>query len=401
MKFYSADFVFPVCSTPLKDGIVVMDNSGVVIDVFENIASLNNALQIQIERSAIQKFHGMLTPGFINAHCHLELSYLKGEINKHNKLTGFIKDLVSVRMKAEHDKIINTIKSAEESMLEVGIVAVGDISNTSITFQLKNKSDLQYHTFIEAYDLFELNTDKVWNMAKELKETLQLNNRNSKCSISPHAPYSVTPHLFQKINANKPSIITIHNQETASENTLFETGTGDLKNFFELSGNKLPHIKPNGKSSIQNYVPWLNLCDEIIFVHNTFSSDDDIRYAIANTKKCWWCLCPNANLYIENTLPEIERITKATENILIGTDSLASNNQLSILSELKIITKKFPQITLHQLLTWSTINGAKALKMDSELGTLEKGKKPGLVLIENVDLQNQKITESSQSKRVA
>ncbi|QQR94699.1 MAG: amidohydrolase family protein [Bacteroidota bacterium] len=137
------------------------------------------------------------------------------------------------------------------------------------------------------------------------------------------------------------------------------------------------------------------------FVHNTFSSDDDIQFAIKNVKKAWWCFCPNANLYIENTLPEIERITKATENILIGTDSLASNDQLSILSELKIITNKFPQITLHQLLTWSTINGAKALKMDNELGTLEKGKKPGLVLIENVDLQNQKITESSKSKKVA
>ena len=115
MKFYSADIVFPICSTPLKDGIVVMDNSGVVIDVFENIAFLNNALQIQIEPSVIEKFHGILTPGFINSHCHLELSHLKGRISKHNKLTGFIKELISVRKQGENEEVLDAIKSAEKN----------------------------------------------------------------------------------------------------------------------------------------------------------------------------------------------------------------------------------------------------------------------------------------------
>lgn len=400
MNFYSADFIFPICSAPLKDGIVVLDNAGIIIDVFENVTALNNTLQIQIEPSVIQKFHGILIPGFINSHCHLELSHLKGKINKHNKLTGFIKELIAVRSPSQSEEILDAIKSAEKSMLTEGIVAVGDISNTSITFPIKNESDLFYHTFIEVFDLSELNTEKTWSKAKELEKMLQYNHRNLKCSISPHAPYTVTPLLFQKINKVKASLITIHNQETESENTLFQTGTGDLKNFFELNGNNLSHIKANGRNSIQNYVPWLNFCNEIIFVHNTFSSDEDIRFTIKNVNKAWWCFCPNANLYIENTLPDIERISKATENILIGTDSLASNEQLSVLSEIKKITNKFPAITLQQLLTWSTFNGAQALKMENKLGTLEKGKKPGLVLIENVDLQNQKITEKSQSKRV-
>ena len=114
----------------------------------------------------------------------------------------------------------------------------------------------------------------------------------------------------------------------------------------------MSHIKANGRNSIQNYVPWLNFCNEIIFVNNTFSSDEDIRFTIKNVNKAWWCFCPNANIYIENTLPDIERISKATENILIGTDSLASNEQLSVLSEIKKITNKFPAITLQQLLTW-------------------------------------------------
>ncbi|HMR46761.1 MAG TPA: amidohydrolase family protein [Bacteroidia bacterium] len=400
MNFYSADFVFPICSAPLKDGIVVLDNAGIIIDVFENVTALNNTLQMQIEPSVIQKFHGILIPGFINSHCHLELSHLKGKINKHNKLTGFVKELISLRSQSYSEEILDAIKSAEKNMLTEGIVAVGDISNTSITFPIKNESDLFYHTFIEVFDLSEFNTEKTWSKAKELEKTLQSNNRNSKYSISPHAPYTVTPLLFQKINKVKASLITIHNQETESENTLFQTGTGDLKNFFELNGNNLSHIKANGRNSIQNYVPWLNFCNEIIFVHNTFSSDEDIRLTIKNVNKAWWCFCPNANLYIENTLPDIERISKATENILIGTDSLASNEQLSILSEIKKITNKFPAITLQQLLTWSTFNGAQALKMDNNLGSLEKGKKPGLVLIENVDLQNQKITEKSQSKKV-
>ena len=161
MNFYSADFIFPICSAPLKDGIVVLDNAGIIIDVFENVTALNNTLQIQIEPSVIQKFHGILIPGFINSHCHLELSHLKGKINKHNKLTGFIKELIAVRSQSQSEEILDAIKSAEKSMLTEGIVAVGDISNTSITFPIKNESDLFYHTFIEVFDLSELNTEKM------------------------------------------------------------------------------------------------------------------------------------------------------------------------------------------------------------------------------------------------
>jgi cytosine/adenosine deaminase-related metal-dependent hydrolase len=96
------------------------------------------------------------------------------------------------------------------------------------------------------------------------------------------------------------------------------------------------------------------------------------------------CLCPNANLYIENRIPDIPLFLKHTDRIVLGTDSLASNHQLSILEEIKSIKKIFPVITSAEMLVWATSNGAAALSFDARLGDFSKGKTPGVVLIENL-----------------
>jgi cytosine/adenosine deaminase-related metal-dependent hydrolase len=98
----------------------------------------------------------------------------------------------------------------------------------------------------------------------------------------------------------------------------------------------------------------------------------------------FWCLCPNANRYIENTLPNIPLLLQANCTITLGTDSLASNHQLSLISEIQTIHQAYPEIPLSEMLHWATINGAKALNRSSQLGSFEIGKKPGLVLIENM-----------------
>ena len=98
----------------------------------------------------------------------------------------------------------------------------------------------------------------------------------------------------------------------------------------------------------------------------------------------FWCLCPNANQYIEQTMPPIELLRTGAANIIVGTDSYASNWSLNILDELKTIQQHHPQIPLEEMLGWATINGARALQMEKHLGSFETGKKPGIVLIENI-----------------
>jgi cytosine/adenosine deaminase-related metal-dependent hydrolase len=134
-------------------------------------------------------------------------------------------------------------------------------------------------------------------------------------------------------------------------------------------------------------LPFFNNGQTIFLVHNTFMPEEDIvwanDYAAANGLKLVYCICINANLYIENKVPPIDLLIKHNCHIVLGTDSYSSNWQLSIAKEIESIQEHFPHIPLETVLKWATGNGAKALQMDNELGSFEKGEKPGLVLIDN------------------
>ena len=124
-----------------------------------------------------------------------------------------------------------------------------------------------------------------------------------------------------------------------------------------------------------------------MLVHNTVSQEADISFAGNYFHRLYWCLCPNANLFIEDKLPDIELFRKHGSCITLGTDSLASNSSLSILEEIKTIQFHFPAVPLCEMLMWATQNGAEALGFN-HLGTFEKGKRPGVILIENIDNNN-------------
>jgi cytosine/adenosine deaminase-related metal-dependent hydrolase len=137
----------------------------------------------------------------------------------------------------------------------------------------------------------------------------------------------------------------------------------------------------------------------LILVHNTFTDRKTIRM-VSERKRLFWCLCPNSNIYIENKIPPLDLLLEEGCEIVIGTDSLASNLNLSILEELKTIQLNFLNIPIEDLIYWATINGAKALGKEDEYGKIEVGKKPGLLLIQNVDLQNMKLLPESYVTRL-
>jgi cytosine/adenosine deaminase-related metal-dependent hydrolase len=218
----------------------------------------------------------------------------------------------------------------------------------------------------------------------------------SETAIVPHAPYSVSQELWQLI---KPYFagrtVSIHNQETAFEDELFLQGTGDFIRMYQMMQMDYSHHQPTGKSSLQSYFPQLNEAGNIILVHNTFTKQEDINYLqfqISNFKsQIFFCLCVNANQYIENAMPPIDMFRDNGCTMVLGTDSLASNWSLNILDEIKTIQKHHPSIPLEEMLQWATINGARALAMDNQLGSFEKGKKPGVVLIEDETLKPKRL----------
>jgi cytosine/adenosine deaminase-related metal-dependent hydrolase len=198
------------------------------------------------------------------------------------------------------------------------------------------------------------------------------------------------------------NLLTIHNQETAAENEFFEKGTGDFLRLYQQLGIDISFFKPGGKTSLQTWLPHFTKAQTIILVHNVCTSVADFEFIKRTTnneqRATIFCLCPNANLYISNTLPDVNLLMQHIDHIVLGTDSLASNDQLSILEEIKTLQEHFKDINLAMLLQWATSNGSKALQMDDRLGSFEKGKQPGLILIEGTE--NLKVNEKSSVKRI-
>ena len=353
---------------------MITSDTGIIIDVID----------VDDAGDGIETFRGLFTPGFINCHCHLELSHMKGLLPKHTGLVDFVFKVVSERH-FEEEEIFTAIEKAESEMMQNGIVAVGDICNNELTIRQKIKGNLYYHNFIEASGfppaVAAMRFQRAVNFYHSYAASLPAN------SIVPHAPYSVSPEMFNMINEFPGNnILTIHNQEIPDENTLFEKKEGDFLRMYEKMGIDISFFKATGKTSLQTWFPSFTKRQSIIVVHNVATSEEDIEFTkhqISNIKhQTFFCLCPNANLYITNSLPDVNALIKHDCNIVLGTDSLASNEQLNILEEIKIISKNFPGIQSSTFLQWATINGARALGIDNIYGSFEKGKKPGVVLVE-------------------
>jgi cytosine/adenosine deaminase-related metal-dependent hydrolase len=327
----------------------------------------------------VQNFEGILSPGLVNAHCHLELSHMKGMIPPHTGLQEFVKQIVALRQVAP-EAIQEAIVSAEAEMVANGIVAVGDISNTLDTLTQKAKHNLAYYSFVELYDLDPTRAADKIIAGLEIQKQFQENC--VRASIVPHAPYSVTNDLWDLLSTHFGiHTISMHNQETPDENDFFKTKSGSFLGMYERTKVNLDFFEATGLSSLQSILPIFKKAHHGILVHNSFTSAEDIQAVHAAMNNAFWCLCPNANQYIEQTMPPVELLRSENAKIIIGTDSYASNWSLSVLDELKTIQQHYPEIPLEEMLQWATINGARALQMDKHLGSFEKGKKPGVVLI--------------------
>lgn len=359
--------------------VLITDEDG----IFDNIVSEEEAGE------NVQQFHGILAPGLINCHCHLELSHLKDVIPPH---TGLIEFLCSVVTKRDFspEVIQEAITAAEKEMYDNGIVAVGDIGNTADTVDVKRKSQIRWQNFVEVLSFTDEKAEENIEHYRKVAATFNTVHgswiMDNRTSLVPHAPYSISPKTFKLINQlTAGQIISIHNQEHPAEDELYKTGGGEYLKLFKIFGLDQSPFPVTGKSSIRSVLPHFNNGQTIFLIHNTFMPEEDVtwanEYATTNGLKLVYCLCINANLYIENKVPPIDMLMKHNCQIVLGTDSYSSNWQLSISKEIEAIRKHFPHIPEETILQWATINGAKALQWEKKLGSFEKGKKPGISLI--------------------
>ncbi len=396
-KKFSADRIFDGKGFTAPETVLITEENGKI----ETIVPANEA------GDDIIKLKGILSPGLVNCHCHLELSHLKNVIPPH---TGLIEFLCSVVTKREappsppqggeyHDpakKKMDAIVAAEKEMYDNGIVAVGDIGNTADTAEVKSRSGIYWQNFVEVLSFTDENAEKNiqhyikvadgFNQQQVTSNQKPATSNNQRTSLVPHSPYSISPKTFKRINEfTKGQVISLHNQEHPAEDELYKTGGGELLRLFKIFGLNSSPFPITGKSSIRSVLPYFNNGQTIFLIHNTYMPEEDIVWAKEYAKQAGislvFCFCVNANLYIENKLPPIDLFIKHDCPLVLGTDSYSSNWHLSIAKEMETIRKNFPHIPQETILQWATINGARALRWDDELGSFGKGKKPGLVLI--------------------
>jgi len=354
----------------MRDQVLITDKEGKIQDLIPTSAAGED----------IQVYPGLLCPGFVNAHCHLELSHLQGKIPENTGLVHFLIAVMQKRNTGSMDEIIKAAEAAEAAMIESGIIAVGDISNTTDSIPVKQKRRLFYHTFTEAIGFSDVHAAE--RMGQVIKTYQCFTEQGLSASITPHAPYSVSAGLFRRINEfSQDSVISIHNQECEAENNLYRDGKSSFESLYSVLHIDCHTFKPTGYSSLKSWLPYFSHQQPLILVHNTFTAEADIQAVVQSKHQAYWCLCPNANAYIEGCMPPVDLLVKHRAKIVLGTDSLASNHRLSVLEEIKTLQQHFPRLSLENLLSWAIYNGAQALGCDHRFGSFEKGKTPGIVCL--------------------
>jgi aminodeoxyfutalosine deaminase len=363
---YNADWVLPISSSPIKDGVVVVRN-GLIISVSEHE-------QLKDNYDSVVKLDGALLPGFVNAHTHLELSGLKGKVTSTREgLSEWLhrlNDQLETYVTEKHEK---EIREEVENLRQVGVVAIGDITNTGITYDiLRNKriGGVVFREYIDGLGEEEMGLPDF--VSDKIGSSLYV-------SLSPHALYSTSKVLLEKIlklNKDNNRKTSIHWLESLEELDLYRNHDGPLSNLLHrlwpCITSRYEHSMMNHKHFQEEY-----FSDQLILVH-ALESDNQLlkRYKESGVNIV---ICPRSNYFISGELPPLRDFVSQDISFAIGTDSLASVEDLDVRKEIVLIRENFPEISAEFLLKSLTYNGAKALGIDDQFGSIEVGKSAKLV----------------------
>lgn len=363
----------------LPDYCVVLDDTGRVL-----------ALDPAYQHTDARQVEGLLAPGFVNAHCHLELSHLRGSIARHSGMMNFASSIVTRREGAGPQPMYVAAEDATEEAMRTGTVAMADVSNQAWTNRLKRNTRLYTHTFIELLGALPERARTVFNQGFE---TMQAYNGLS-ASLVPHAPYSVSLPLFTLLGFYSDSYdvpYSVHYMETEAELEWVRYGTGHYRDFLAPFGITQ---KPDAEDVSQLVLPRLPRHSRVLLVHCTEMDARALAAAEAGHSRPWYCLCPRSNDYIHRRQPHYSIFPWHEGRVCLGTDSLASNDDLNLLNEVLFAQQQAPHLALPLLLRAATLNGAQYLGL-AWAGSLAPGKTPGLLQITGYEPETQKLRMDS------
>ena len=393
MKRIAAKYVYPLTSTePLVNGFVEVEEDGTVVrtGVCEDPAKESVFLD------------GALVPGFVNAHCHVELSYMKGLFRKGTGMAGFIDQINELRDTKSLEQKVSDLTQAMDSLWEQGVVAMADISNCDDSFAVKARHPMYTRTFLEVFGTEPEDCGAVMEGVRKLKAVAD--GFGIDAAPTPHACYTMSPELVTAVSAEglKSGFLSFHSEETEEEEEMLKYGSGKMWENRVKAGMSVPPV--TGKSSLLYFIDRLlqghpaPFDEHILLVHECCMDQEGIDAVKAVMNHPFVAVCPLSNLFIHNALPPIDLMRRNGLKVCVGTDSLSSNDDLRIVDELFCLQRNFPEVPLGELFTWASRNGAEFLSKP-EFGTLEAGKKPGLVLVDHLDADG-RLTASSKSHRL-
>ena len=394
MNRIAAEYVFTLNEDkPIRNGFVEFDSDGTVTSVGEcSDPGRENAF-----------VKGAVVPGFVNTHCHLELSYLWKSFRKGTGMAGFIDQINEMRDNKSLDEKLHDISHWMKVMWDRGVSAMADISNCSDTFAEKSTSPMYTRTFLEVFGTEPEDCDAVMDGVRELKKTAD--SFGIDAAPTPHACYTMSPELLTAVSKEglKSGFLSFHSEETQEEEDMMISGTGAMYENRVSAGMSVPPV--TGESSLMYFIDRLEKAhaapfdEHILLVHECCMTEEGTEAVKKVMNHPYVALCPCSNIFIHNALPPVDMIRRSGIKITVGTDSLSSNDDLDMVRELFCLQENFPQVPLGEMIFWATANGADFLGKGDVYGKMLPGMKPGLVFIDHLS-ENGYLTTASVSQRI-
>jgi len=367
MTGYRAAWVLPMSSPPIRGGVVSVER--------DSIVGVNDSADGEVTDLGSVA----ILPGLVNAHTHLELSWMRGQVAPGGSMPAWASKLMALRRSVSHEPpepIVDAIREARQS----GTCLVGDVTNTFAIYEPLLDSELSAALFRELLGFSAPDPQAIVRAAEEqiaaLTPVAWL-----RPSIVPHAPYSVSPALLRAIaEATRGRPLSVHLGESQQEVEFLRGGTGEWRTLLESLGVWNPAWTAPGCGPV-DYLDRLGMVNEqLIAVHGVRFTDEELaRLAAARATVV---ACPRSNRWTGAGTPPIERFYASGVRVAIGTDSLASVEDLNLFAEMAAVRRLAPSVPARRILESATLAGAEALGFSSELGSIEPGKRAQLIAVQ-------------------
>ncbi len=394
MKRIAAHYLYTMeTDEPIVDGFVEFDEDGV-------ISRVGKCEDISVEKEYID---GIVMPGMVNAHCHLELSYLWKKFRKGTGMAGFIDQINEMRDNKSYEEKLKDIRTWMDKLWNQGVSAMGDISNCADSFGIKAASPLYTRTFLEVFGTEPEDSQGVIDSVLKLQE--EAVKAGIDAAPTPHSVYTMSPELLTASSAEglKSGFLSFHSEESPEEEEMLVSGSGKMYENRKRAHMSTPPV--TGKSSLLYFLDRLKQAhpapfeENILLVHEVCMDKEGMEAVKAMLRHPYVALCPMSNIFIHNALPPVRLMREEGMKLTVGTDSLSSNDDLNMVSELFCLQENFPEIPLGEMLGWASRNGAEFLGKEAIYGTLTPGKKPGLAAIIHLGKEG-RLTTASYSYRL-